>query len=377
MKKASSTAAALPILYHRDSKGVLRFWRVWTEGACVVSEAGQDGTERAVQSRVHCEPKNVGRANATTAEQQAVLEAQAQWNKKLKRKYSEEVPKKSEVLDHLPMLAQPFYEKGNITSHGKKVIFPVDVQPKINGVRASARWEGKRVVLLSKSGDPWKLLHIPQQLESWMPKDMILDGELYVHGAPLGRILSLCAKPTMESMALEYHVFDVPMVQGSRTMPWMNRSVALRTEVKATGSVKPLGSVQVASIDELRAVHQRFRERGFEGAIIRNPGGFYKHGYRSPDLLKVKSRLSEEFVVTGCTEGRGKDEGTATFLCRTSAGVEFGARMRGTIDQRRAYWKNREDYYGRKLTVEFFEWTEHNTPHQPVGIVFRDPKDLT
>lgn len=69
-----------PTLYHRGKAGGLYSWRVWTEGADILTEYGLVDGEKQI-ARKTATPKNVGRANATTAEEQAALEAKSMWQK--------------------------------------------------------------------------------------------------------------------------------------------------------------------------------------------------------------------------------------------------------------------------------------------------------
>ena len=73
----------LPTLYSIDSKQNIRQWRVWTEGADIIVEHGLMGG-KLQQKRTTAKAKNTGRANATTAEEQAKLEAQSKWNAQVK-----------------------------------------------------------------------------------------------------------------------------------------------------------------------------------------------------------------------------------------------------------------------------------------------------
>lgn len=93
-----------------------------------------------------------------------------------------------------------------------RVTFPCYVQPKLNGIRAlyqNGRFQ-------SRDGIPWKeqvLRHLAEPLKQVFPPDMILDGELYVHGWPLQRINAAVTPvrndPTEDTVKVEYHVFDV------------------------------------------------------------------------------------------------------------------------------------------------------------------------
>ena len=375
----------LPTLYHRGKKGEVRVWRTWAIGDTVFAESGVQGG-KLTRSSYKCEPKNVGRSNATSANQQAIAEAKADWQKKRDRKYSESVPPEDQTHENMPMLAQYFFVKGEpgvLTSHAKKINWPVDVQVKFDGVRAKARRVDGAIKLFPRSGqldECYDARHVIQQLDKWLPEDMELDGELYVHGKKLQEITSLAKRFRVpDSTVLIYQVYDVPMFQGDRTKPWAMRRKLLESVVTETPSVKRAVTVTVSSIEGENGVvdlFRRFRERGFEGAMVRLHDGLYECGHRSKSLLKVKEHLDDEFEVIGCEEGVGKDEGTATFVCVTKDGKEFRARMRGTIDERRRFWADRKLYVGRKLTVSFMRWTEEGKPQEPVGEAFRDERDL-
>lgn len=76
----------LPPLYHQAKSGKIHVWRVWTEGDTIVTEHGQVDGEK-LTARKRATPKNVGRSNETTAEEQARLEAKSMWQKKRDHKY--------------------------------------------------------------------------------------------------------------------------------------------------------------------------------------------------------------------------------------------------------------------------------------------------
>lgn len=370
-----------PILYQRGKKGELRVWRTWAIGDTVYAESGVHGG-KLTQSSYRCTPKNVGRANATTAAEQAKLEAQADWTKKRDRKYSETVPAEDVTHENMPMLAHSFFvkgEPGTLTTHAKKIRWPVDVQPKFDGLRAKARRVDGQVKLFPRSGqldECYDAKHIVQQLEKWLPADMELDGELYVHGKKLQEIASLAKRFRVpESTILIYQVYDVPVLDGRRDNPWSDRRDHL-AQIPESPSVKRVKSAQANDVDDVVGFFRRFRERGFEGAMVRLPAGLYEFGHRSASLLKVKEHQEEEFKVIGCKDGVGKAEGTATFVCVTRDGKEFDATMRGSIDERRRFWTERDRYIGRMLTVSFMRWTTEGKPQEPVGEVFREARDL-
>ena len=80
----------LPRLYKPTKQGKIQICDISVSGAVVSTTFGQlDG--KLQTSTDTCSPKNTGRSNATTAEQQAILEAQAKFAKKVKSDYSQEL----------------------------------------------------------------------------------------------------------------------------------------------------------------------------------------------------------------------------------------------------------------------------------------------
>ena len=135
-------------LYHKSKTDAIVQWDIWTEGAVICTKYGQIGGKMQT-ARKTATPKNVGRANATTAEEQAILEAKAMHKKRLDAKYSLTIEDaKKEVF--LPMLA------GSFDKRKDKVVYPVDVQPKLDGVRCLAYWDGDSVKLMSRGGKQWR-----------------------------------------------------------------------------------------------------------------------------------------------------------------------------------------------------------------------------
>jgi len=376
----------LPTLYHRASKGDLRQWRVWSDGKYVCTEHGTvDG--KLQQSQYAAEGKNLGRANATTPAEQAILEAKSKWTFKIERKYSE-TPEGAMEISTKPMLAHKFNETdGSLSSKGKKVQYPVYMQAKLDGVRCIARRnDAGEIELTSRSGKPYYVPHIEADLAEWLPDDMVLDGEIYVHGESCQTITSWVksADPErakrykVESLALTYHVYDVPIFAGESDEPWSSREHVLEDLVQyESPNMTIVTGKTVQSAEEVWEAHTLYLELGFEGAIVRTPTGIYKWGYRSADLLKVKHFEDQEFEVIGCKDGKGKDEGCATFICRNDlTDGTLDARMKGELAERQRFYQEREQYVGRKLTVRFQGRTDAEIPRFPVGLVFRSEEDM-
>jgi ATP-dependent DNA ligase len=183
-----------PVLYHKGSNGSIRQWQVWSEGADIVTEHGQKDGKLQI-ARKTATAKNVGKANATTPEIQARIEAEAMYTHKLTRKYSLSIVDCEERL-MLPMLAHSFEKAKN------KVTYPAYIQPKFDGVRCIARVigqaEGRNVVqLLTRAGKQWDIPHLALELGEIMPEGLVLDGEIYIHGKTFQEITFTMFQSTM------------------------------------------------------------------------------------------------------------------------------------------------------------------------------------
>lgn len=316
-------------------------WECYAEGPYVVTEwAGQT-------ARKLCKPKNAGKANETTAEQQAEQEAAA---KRAKRA-------KAEGRTIKPMLAK--------TYAAKKFVPGSTVQPKLDGVRCLAYWEHDRVVLQSCGGDDYPVEHIRRAVEATLEPGDTFDGELYIHGRSLQEIVSLVKRPQEGSQALEYWIYDRPSEKSSRfRMPYPG---SFTHPLRAV-----LGKIAYAP-EDVRKINAEHVSKGFEGSIIRAPFALYDYGKRSWRLMKLKEWQDDEFEIMGWKTGEGKFSDVPIFRCKTRAGKEFDCNPPGDMAARRALLPKADALVGQQLTVKFFDWTDDGLPHFPVGLNIREP----
>jgi DNA ligase-1 len=360
----------LPTLYHQGKTGAIVQWNIWTEGAVIVREYGQIDGKMQV-ARTTATGKNIGRSNETTPDEQAVLEAKARHKKRLDAKYSLTIEEcKKEVF--LPMLAASFDKRKD------KVTYPVDVQPKLDGVRCLAYWEDDSVKLMSRGGKQWNCCqHIIDELEQVLPKDWVLDGELYIHGATFQEITKLVKKLRPESVNVQFHVYDIP--RAGTNHEWEERKNHLNDFHGNHGlckSVKVVRTDFAAHEEDVYELQSEYLEEGYEGAIVRERDGEYKFGYRSNKLLKVKNFMDEEYEIVGFTTGVGRFEGCCIWICETADGQSFKVVPQGTMDLRKETFNNADKNVGKWLKVKYFELTDDGIPRFPVGLGIRLTEDM-
>lgn len=356
----------LPMLYHKTRTGAIQQWQVWSDKDSVHTEYGQkDGKLQQTSKKVV--QKNIGKSNETDLKTQAELEAKSLWQNKLDRKYSENIQEAQEEL-FLPMLAHDFMKRG------KNISYPVDIQPKLDGCRCLAYWQNDQVYLMSRSGKPWIVKHISKALETILPKNTILDGELYQHGVGFQTITKLIKKARPESVNITYQVYDSPINNGIEDNNWAKRKEYLEKLLSPikNSPIILVPSHTVESFQEILKRQAEYLENGYEGTIIRLMNGLYEFGYRSPSLLKYKEFDDDEFKVVGFYEGVGKYSGCVTWQCVTEDGKQFNAVPKGTLEEKADWFENGKKYIGKWLKVKYQGVSDDGIPRFPIGIGFRD-----
>lgn len=370
----------LPTLFKKTSTGADQEWTIYVEGPTITTRYGQVGGKIQETSDTIKEGKNLGKANATTAEQQAAAEAQSQWEKKLKKGYVQSLTdaragKVDDVIEGgiNPMLAHRFDEQGH------KIKFPALAQPKFDGHRCIAMIVDGKATLWSRTRKPITgLPHIIKAVQKLVEvgtftEDMILDGELYSHSYKdkFEDLSSFIRTPDPKEghEIVQYHVYDLATENDDQ----LTRSKQLATVFEKNNSpaLVQVETIKVDDEDDMMLAFERFLGQGYEGLMVRNMDGLYV-GKRSYDLQKVKEFIDAEFKVVGVEEGRGKLAGHAIFVCVTDKGEQFKAKMKGETIKLKEYFDHPETAIGKLLTVKFQGWTKYNVPRFPVGLRFKE-----
>lgn len=371
---SAQSQKVLPTLYKKTATGADQEWTIWTEGNVIVTRWGQVGGAIQETRDVIETGKNIGRSNETTPEQQAVAEAQSQWEKKLKKGYVQNLEDaRAGKVDAIieggisPMLAEKFDEQEH------KLVYPLYVQPKLDGHRCIAILDEKgKCTLWSRTRKPiTSMSHIQAALESLGMHSVIFDGELYNHDYKdrFEELTSFIRNTEFQPGAdsVQYHIYDLPS-----GWTFARRWHFLLEYVKGGHPLHIVSTTLAHSREHLMSIMDQCLEAGYEGAMARNAEGLYVNK-RSIDLQKVKVFNDAEFPVVGVEEGRGKLKGHAIFVCKTTAGVEFRAKLKGSQAELKKYFDNPGLAIGRQLTVKYQGITNKNgVPRFPVALRFRE-----
>lgn len=347
-------------LYKKDTKGKIRFLNIYTEEGYLIQQSGLlDG--KVVSHKKECKPKNVGKVNETTSQQQAELEAQALITKKLKSGYSYSKETLSEVL--LPMKVNIYQD------HKSKVSKDAYYSPKLNGVNGEFRLENDELVLLSRGGNKYPMLeHLRESVTEYLKgiNETSINVELYKHGWHLQDITAAVKKHKPDthdfpSSKIEAHIFDIPS----------NKNI-YESRIQLIHSYPILPGIYIVPVYKLVDIESFFNKcigYGYEGIVIHNPKGLYKYNTRSLDVFKYKKALDGEYKI--------KDyildvKGNPTFICDVPDCGEVKVRPKGTQSDREIMLNNIDKYIGSWYKIEYESLSKDGIPTKPVGIGLRD-----
>lgn len=186
---------------------------------------------------------------------------------------------------------------------------------KYDGLRAW--WDGQK--LWSRKGN---LIHAPDYFLAELPRDIVLDGELWIGHGKFEETMSIVRSETPDDRwnGVRYMVFDAPQAKGT----FEERMQFLRTTVsEGNRFVTVVAQERCQGVTQLLAERDRVVREGGEGLMLRQPGSAYEPG-RSPTLLKVKPFDDAEATVIAHEPGKGKFAGKLGALhVRTDDGREF------------------------------------------------------
>jgi bifunctional non-homologous end joining protein LigD len=181
---------------------------------------------------------------------------------------------------------------------------------KHDGYRMLARFSENQVRLFTRSGRDWtdKLPHLARELQRLSLDGAWLDGEIVVL-RPDGRSSFQALQNAFEGGAdakIVYYVFDAPFLDGRdlRQLPLRERKARLRKALKASGAVR-------FSEDLAGATHEILEHAsklGLEGPIGKQADSVYVAG-RTRSWIKLKCRLTQDFVIAGYTKPGGSRHG--------------------------------------------------------------------
>jgi len=364
-------------IFKRSSTGKINEWTI------SITENG-DGSYEINTSRgqvggkiVHDTGKVVkeGKAGRSVLDQ-VTLQANALIKKKRDAGYTDLETGVSTDTVILPMLAQ------NFEDHQSKIVYPALAQPKLDGVRCTARMKEGNVEMMSRKGKEFLVMsHIEEALRDILVPGVVLDGELFSDTLTFQRVTGLVRKKELKTEkdiadvkgAVKFNIFDA-YFPDEADLTFVERTKRIKSMFASTpDEIRLVESQVVETSDSIDEIHDAYVKDGYEGLMIRNADSIYEVDRRSYGLQKYKKFFDSEYEIVGADEGSGNDAGTVIWICKLAEGdVKFNVRPTGTRAQRTEWFTNAESHIGRMLTVKYQEFTNDGIPRFPVGVGIRD-----
>jgi len=272
------------------------------------------------------------------------------------------------------MLCYPFEE-----SRLAKWKPPYIIQPKLDGdrCRVCIDSDGLVTLLSSEQNEITSVPHINSALSGMHLRNVELDGELYIHGAPHEDIHSIVSRTENlhpDYKLMEIHLFDI--VDFSKTqLQRVTDLIHLIPHSIGCHNFSPIQLVRnrlVEDIDSIMQAQETFAHDGYEGFVIREADASYVRK-RSTSMMKFKPRKEDIYEIVGSQEEVSKDGipkmALGALICRGDDGTLFnvGSGSLLTRENREVYWKSRDTLIGKYARVKYQHMTSaRGVPRFPV-----------
>lgn len=365
-----------PILYKRNTNGTVQQWKITAQDELFWTISGKVGGKLVMSLPTLCKSKNKGKSNYTSPEEQAKKEAQAKFDKQLKKGYFEDINDIDKQNFIKPTLAVPLKKRT------KPLKFPAYIQTKYNGVACIIDKEfGPR----SRTGERYHTIpHIEKALKPVFDQypNLVLHGELYNPDLKrnlnrLSELVSVVRQPKDitpdllqdSERVVQFWIYD-GYIKGNENKSYENRWNSIQLMLYTMGNFQKryihLAPTSIVEDDgEIAVFTKTLVEQGEEGAIVRMVDSPYQHK-RSQDIIKFKHFEDDEFEVVDIEEGNGNWTGCAKKIhCKLPSGETFVSNVRGSQEFLTEVFQNKEKYIGQIVTVEYQQLSEYGVPQIP------------
>lgn len=297
------------------------------------------------------------------------------------------------------------------------VRYPTSVSLKLDGIRCLVK-DGE---VYSASMRPLPNIQLRTLLKGLIDKpDYVFDGEIYAHNlvpeegkTQFGTLYGICMAHDREiPKCVKLHLFDcLPLDEWNEKKPstvYKERYKLLRTEAKGVSGVTVVTHHNCKDIDAVNARIEAADADGYEGLMIRDWNGAYKHGrstLKQGTLLKVKFWVDFDGQITEVEEGWKNKEGiertidptghktTVTSKDDKDRSGSFG-RFKVQVDipgrptmniggwkgltdvLRDEIWADKKSYVGRWIRFRSMKAGQKDVPRIPRDVEFRDDKEF-
>lgn len=252
------------------------------------------------------------------------------------------------------------------------------IEPKYDGLRAIAVIKGQSVSLLSRNGLEFTSTdHLKEPLLRLASgRDMFFDGEL--ENGNFNSSSSAVRRKNQTNTDTRFHIFDRLEADewGSTTREHSHRRSLLEQDFdrgRLLGEELQLVPAHRAAPEEFMKYYNHFLDRGYEGAMVKDPMGLYRFR-KHKDWIKIKPVNDLDLQVESLVQGEGKYFGMlgAVIVKYKNKRVNVGSGF--SDEQRQQFWADPGLIKGKIIEVQFHEETPDGSLRHPRFVRIREDK---
>jgi hypothetical protein len=272
----------------------------------------------------------------------------------------------------------------------KKINFPAFIQLKADGMFQAVTVDQGKVTFTARSGETRKFPELEKRFENF--PDGVYIGELLVRNLENrseGNGLINSDNPPHKDIYIQLWDY-ISLDEYSRGKDKKNKTQyrerfkLLYDYISQDEYIQVIETYHVKDVSCALKYVSDWMSKGLEGGILKDLSNIFVD-HTSPTQLKLKLELDADMRVTGFIEGRKGTKREQTFGSITfenDEGTIKGSVSGFTDKELEEINKNREDYIGKIITVQFNDITkgkdsDHWALSHPRFICFRDDKTET
>lgn len=246
---------------------------------------------------------------------------------------------------------------------------------KLDGYRAI--WDGFSQQMKSRQGN---IFNIPNEVKKKLPKNIILDGELFISRNKFEQCSILKKKNiSLEEFSkskMKYHVFDIIYFPKIKCKDKIQ-------EIKNICSTSPflifVKQIKVKNNQHIQKLFEEFIKKGAEGIMLRDPESFSHYVLkstlakaeavkqkRSNSLVKLKDQDDDEAIIIGYNISTSKKYNglLKSFQCILKKNKKITFQVSGFSEEIRKNFKNTHPI-NTIITFSHNGFTSKNIPRHP------------
>jgi len=265
--------------------------------------------------------------------------------------------------------------------------YPQIIQPKLDGFRTLWLPHLTTESLWARSGLTLRNVRLMEHFSSLLSvQDYVLDGELYNHSVTFNKLQSIFNSDDHPiPSGTVFVIYDaIPVAEwlaknGKTTYDKRLKIVRelVQSRISDRKKIQDINSDTCNSGKEVVDLYKSFLSKGYEGAMIKNPLGYYKWKRvtaKSGEMLKMKPFQTLDLKCVGVYEGEGKYQGMLGGLDVDFNGVTVSVSSGLTDVERKELWKLSNRPFGKTIEVKYFEITEDGSLRFPTFVRIREDK---